>query len=91
MLQISSPDFADLSFCDLPGEFKEAIDHTRFNLFTWLIASQTRSSSRSSQNDITLVEGLVTSYIEKSSCIILLTVACDSEFYVAQCFRTLLV
>ena len=41
-----------------------------------LIASV--SSSRGSSNDIALVESLVTAYIKKPSCIILLTVACES-------------
>ncbi|KAH9485773.1 Interferon-induced GTP-binding protein Mx2 [Psilocybe cubensis] len=62
-LQISGPDVADLSFCDLPG----------------LIASVS-SSSRGSGNDIALVESLVTTYIKKPSCIILLTVACETDF-----------
>ncbi|KAF8805241.1 hypothetical protein BYT27DRAFT_7224945 [Phlegmacium glaucopus] len=61
-LQVSGPDVADLSFCDLPG----------------LIASV--SSTRGSGNDIALVESLVTSYIKKPSCIILLTVACETDF-----------
>ncbi|KAJ2918308.1 hypothetical protein MD484_g2118, partial [Candolleomyces efflorescens] len=43
-----------------------------------LIASV--SSNRGSSNDIALVEGLVTSYIKKHSCIILLTVACETDF-----------
>ncbi|RXW23709.1 hypothetical protein EST38_g2143 [Candolleomyces aberdarensis] len=43
-----------------------------------LIASV--SSNRGSSNDIALVEGLVTSYIKKPSCIILLTVACETDF-----------
>ncbi|KIM36795.1 hypothetical protein M413DRAFT_448928 [Hebeloma cylindrosporum] len=61
-LQISGPDVADLSFCDLPG----------------LIASV--SSGRGGNNDIALVESLVTAYIKKPSCIILLTVACETDF-----------
>ncbi|KAF9479395.1 hypothetical protein BDN70DRAFT_878878 [Pholiota conissans] len=61
-LQISGPDVADLSFCDLPG----------------LIASV--SSNRGSNNDIQLVQSLVTAYIKKPSCIILLTVACETDF-----------
>ncbi|KAF9525001.1 P-loop containing nucleoside triphosphate hydrolase protein [Crepidotus variabilis] len=61
-LQISGPDVADLSFCDLPG----------------LIASQ--SGSRGGDSDIDLVQNLVTSYIKKPSCIILLTVACETDF-----------
>ncbi|KAF9036386.1 P-loop containing nucleoside triphosphate hydrolase protein [Panaeolus papilionaceus] len=62
-LEISGPDVADLSFCDLPG----------------LIASSTNSSQ-----DIELVKNLVTSYIRKPSCIILLTVACEISLYEAD-------
>ncbi|KAJ3503460.1 hypothetical protein NLJ89_g8421 [Agrocybe chaxingu] len=62
-LQISGPDVADLSFCDLPG----------------LIASVS-SNSRGGENDIALVKRLVTSYIQKPSCIILLTVSCETDF-----------
>ncbi|KAF5317369.1 hypothetical protein D9611_003615 [Ephemerocybe angulata] len=43
-----------------------------------LIASV--SSKGGSSNDIALVESLVTSYIKKPSCIILLTVACETDF-----------
>ncbi|KDR69882.1 hypothetical protein GALMADRAFT_145261 [Galerina marginata CBS 339.88] len=38
------------------------------------------SSSQGSSNDIALVEDLVTSYIKKPSCIILLAVACETDF-----------
>ena len=41
-----------------------------------LIASV--SSGRGGNHDIALVESLVTAYIKKPSCIILLTVACES-------------
>ncbi|KAF6746771.1 P-loop containing nucleoside triphosphate hydrolase protein [Ephemerocybe angulata] len=37
-------------------------------------------SSKGHANDIALVESLVTSYIKKSSCIILLTVTCETDF-----------
>ncbi|TFK21930.1 hypothetical protein FA15DRAFT_644882 [Coprinopsis marcescibilis] len=43
-----------------------------------LIASV--SSGRGHSNDIALVESLVTSYIKKPSCLILLTVACETDF-----------
>ncbi|KAJ7587407.1 P-loop containing nucleoside triphosphate hydrolase protein [Mycena floridula] len=56
-LQISGPDVADLSFCDLPG----------------LIAS-------GNETDIKLIRSLVSSYISKPSCVILLTVACETDF-----------
>ncbi|KAF8957357.1 P-loop containing nucleoside triphosphate hydrolase protein [Flammula alnicola] len=62
-LQISGPDVADLSFCDLPG----------------LIASVSGSEG-SHDNSIALVESLVTAYIKKPSCIIILTVACETDF-----------
>ncbi|TFK68463.1 hypothetical protein BDN72DRAFT_769259 [Pluteus cervinus] len=61
LLQISGPDVADLSFCDLPG----------------LIASV---STGGNSEDIDLVKDLVQSYIEKPSCVILLTVACETDF-----------
>ena len=78
-LQISGPEVADLSFCDLPG-----MSYTYILLFSYcsinssgLIASV--SSARGSSNDIALVESLVTAYIKKPSCIILLTVALFSS------------
>lgn len=46
--------------------------------FQGLIAAVSSSKGRGN-NDIALVEGLVTSYIKKPSCIILLTVTCESE------------
>ncbi|TFK66013.1 hypothetical protein BDN72DRAFT_772573 [Pluteus cervinus] len=61
LLQISGPDVADLSFCDLPG----------------LIASV---SGQSAVDNIDLVQDLVRSYIERPSCVILVTVACETDF-----------
>ncbi len=76
-LQISGPDVADLSFCDLPGPFiilsLLGINLTEEHL--GLIASV---GAGGNSNDIQLVESLVTSYISKPSCVILLTVACES-------------
>ncbi|KAG6846291.1 hypothetical protein H0H93_014836, partial [Arthromyces matolae] len=60
-LQISGPDVADLSFCDLPG----------------LIAGVGSSGNTS---DIDLVKNLVATYIKRPSCIILLAVACETDF-----------
>jgi hypothetical protein len=37
-------------------------------------------SSSGQDSDIKLIEGLVSSYISKPSCIILLTVACETDF-----------
>ncbi|KAG6838896.1 hypothetical protein C0991_007482 [Blastosporella zonata] len=60
-LQISGPEVADLSFCDLPG----------------LIAGVGMSGNA---GDIDLVKNLVATYIKRPSCIILLTVACETDF-----------
>ncbi|KAG6917243.1 hypothetical protein DXG01_003275 [Tephrocybe rancida] len=60
-LQISGPEVADLSFCDLPG----------------LIAGVGMTGNT---GDIDLVKNLVASYIKLPSCIILLTVACETDF-----------
>lgn len=54
--------------------------------FIGLIASSV-SNGRGAGNDIALVESLVTTYIKKPSCIILLTVACESMF---QCYTLFL-
>lgn len=43
-----------------------------------------------SANDIDLVKSLVVSYIEKPSCLILLTVACESMSFICQCFKRLI-
>jgi hypothetical protein len=47
---------------------------------TGLIASV--STGRGHTNDVELVESLVTSYIKRPSCIVLLTVACESAYVV---------
>lgn len=77
-LAISGPSVADLSFVDLPGmtTIVESISDRKLNVRSGLIASVGRGGNA---GDIKLVEGLVTSYIKKSNCIILLTVACESE------------
>ncbi|PPQ82662.1 hypothetical protein CVT24_004200 [Panaeolus cyanescens] len=67
-LQISGPEVADLSFCDLPG----------------LISS---ISSDEDQGDVQLVTNLVTSYIKKPRCIILLTIACETDFGIQGAHR----
>lgn len=78
-LQISGPEVADLSFCDLPGALYifPCVFSCLISLFPGLIASV--SSATGNNNDIALVESLVTAYIKKPSCIILLTVACESN------------
>lgn len=60
-LEISGPDVADLSFCDLPG----------------LIATV---GTHGNKSDIDLIRSFVVTYIKKPSCIILLTVTCETDF-----------
>ncbi len=78
-LQISGPGVADLSFCDLPGisTVNVSLRCSWADLFVGLIAS---TGSAGNDSDINLVKSLVESYICKPSCLILLTVACESEF-----------
>lgn len=91
-LQISGPDVADLSFVDLPG--KPMLSYCHIWLFLFLkiknlmylnigliasISSNSSGNSANGSNDIALVQSLVTSYIKKPNCIILLAVACESK------------
>ena len=81
-LQISGTDVADLSFVDLPGRF---VPYSMFKYsfavlkvrFIGLIVSVSKGGHES---DIELVKNLVSSYISKPSCLILLTVTCESRF-----------
>lgn len=77
-LEISGSDVADLSFCDLPGLFllMWVVLYSLTPVTLGLIASVGKGGNA---GDIDLVRNLVTSYISKPSCIILLTVACESE------------
>ena len=77
-LELSGPDLTDLSFCDLPGTCSR---------WYFMIASLNRSeglivnvSQGGNESDIELVRDLVKSYIVKPSCLILLTVTCESKF-----------
>jgi hypothetical protein len=81
-LQISGPNMADLSFCDLPGAVFLSLCSRRLVLKCELdkgLISSVSSGSKGGSNNISLIENLVASYIKKPSCIILLTVACESE------------
>jgi hypothetical protein len=81
-LQISGPDLADLSFCDLPGGVFVSLCSRKLMLKRELdkgLISSVSSGSKGGSDNISLIENLVSSYIKKPSCIILLTVACESE------------
>ena len=77
-LKLSGPDLTDLSFCDLPGTC---------SCWHFMIISLNHSeglivnvSQGGKESDIELVRDLVESYVRKPSCLILLTVTCESKF-----------
>ena len=79
-IQITGPDVADLSFCDLPGKLDACSFYlgravVYFPSFSGLIAT---SSDAKGADDVKLIMSLAESYIKKESCIILLTVTCES-------------
>jgi hypothetical protein len=79
-LQISGKDVADLSFVDLPGSSSpcSTILFAKLKIhIPGLIVSVAKGGN---ENDIELVKNLVSSYISKPSCLILLTVTCESQF-----------
>jgi hypothetical protein len=83
-LKISGNDVADLSFCDLPGDYFAIGLIYRANVTVkGLIASV---GSGGNNRDITLVETLVNSYVSRPSCIILLTVTCESTWHLSPEF-----
>ena len=81
-LELSGPDLTDLSFCDLPGTLLSPVPcgplHSKVGFVRkGLIVSV---SGGGNELDIELVRDLVKSYISRPSCLILLTVTCESEF-----------
>ena len=80
-LELSGPDLTDLSFCDLPGTcffwFPIVPSLDVGFICKGLIASVGQSGNTS---DIALVRDLVETYISRPSCLILLTVTCESKF-----------
>ena len=80
-LELSGPDLTDLSFCDLPGTLLFPVPcpgHLKVGfVHLGLIVSV---SGGGNESDIQLVRDLVESYISRPSCLILLTVTCESEF-----------
>ncbi|KAG6824354.1 hypothetical protein H0H92_007116 [Tricholoma furcatifolium] len=76
-LQISGPEVPDLSFVDLPDRHGLLLaGHAPF-VDVGLIAT---AGTAGNSNDIELVKNLVATYIKRPSCIILLTVACETDF-----------
>jgi hypothetical protein len=73
VLRISGSDVTDLNFIDLPGSFSDTLSFV-FNVMCAGLFSGGQNE------DMDLVKNLTVSYIQKPSCLILLTVACESMF-----------
>lgn len=78
VLDIAGPEYDDLTFIDLPGELFLLILKFAAKIFIAVGLIVTAGSGGGS-NEIGLVRSLVLSYIKKPSCIILLTVTCESK------------
>jgi hypothetical protein len=76
-LEISGEDVADLSFVDLPGtNITLSVDvMLMLRCCTGIIAHE---GSSGKPGDVELVESLVKTYVVRPSCLILLTVSCES-------------
>ena len=72
VLHISGPDVDGLNFIDLPGSFLDALPLFINIFYAGLFVGGDK------EGDMQLVRNLAISYIEKPSCLILLTVACES-------------
>jgi hypothetical protein len=82
-VRISGRDIDDLSFVDLPGAcliYMRLPASKIFAAAAGIIASVREGSDES---DIQQVKSLVSEYIKKPSCLILMITSCESEFYTA--------
>lgn len=77
-LEVSSEDVADLSFVDLPGMYWLIYSTQSFMYDTGIIAHE---GSSGKPGDVELVESLIKTYVVRPSCLILLTVSCESELF----------
>jgi hypothetical protein len=77
-IEISDCNLTNLSFFDLPGAFFRFTLVPRLTpLYEGLIAN----AEAGKEGDIQLVENLVSDYISRDSCLILLTIACECEVF----------
>ena len=76
-LEITGPDYTDISFVDLPGTSpKFRLQDTHFLMVsTGLIRNVGTSGD---PENIQLIENLASSYISKDNCIILMIITCES-------------
>jgi hypothetical protein len=73
VVHISGPDVTDLNFFDLPGSFLNVLLQ-----ITFIVTLGTGLFVGGQDNEIDLIRDLAISYMKRPSCIILLTVACES-------------
>jgi hypothetical protein len=78
-LEITGPEYTDISFVDLPGTPpKSKLQHTSLLMVSTGLIRNVGTSGNS--DNIQLIENLATSYIKKDNCIILMTITCESVF-----------
>ena len=76
-LEITGPDYSDISFVDLPGTSPKLIlQDTRFLMATTGLIRNVGTGGN--PENIQLIEDLASSYISKENCIILMTITCES-------------
>ena len=82
-MRIRGPDVPDLYFYDLPGaDFESNPSAGKLILSAKGVIANVRDGG--DIKDIELVKSLVQSYITKPSCLILLTVSCESKYFTLQ-------
>ena len=75
-LEITGPDYTDISFVDLPGTSPKFILQDTFSDGTTGLIRNVGTGGN--PENIQLIEDLASSYISKENCIILMTITCES-------------
>ena len=78
-IEISDGNLTNLSFFDLPGICPCSIHSC--NVTHTLPEGLIANAGTGNEEDIQLVENLVSDYISRDSCLILLTIACECEYF----------
>ena len=86
-IEISDRDLTNLSFFDLPGTFFCSTVAQRLIRYEGLIAN----AETGKEGDIKLVEDLVSDYVSRDSCLVLLTIACECENFFLLCLVPMLI
>ena len=76
-LEITGPEYSDISFIDLPG-MSPKFELYRTDLLMVLIGLIRNVGTSGNRNDIQLIENLAGTYISKPNCLILMTITCES-------------